>query len=42
METNKQKIFLRKLSIVAIAAAIAMAESESSDVKFKVVSFRRK
>ena len=28
--------------IVAIAAAIAMAESESSDVKFKVVSFRRK
>lgn len=28
--------------IAAIAAAIAMAESESSGIKFKVVSFRRK
>lgn len=28
--------------IAVIAAAIAMAESENSDVKFKVVSFRRK
>jgi sodium pump decarboxylase gamma subunit len=28
--------------IAVIAAAIAMAESESSDVKFRVVSFRRK
>ncbi len=28
--------------IAAIAAAIAMAESESSGLKFKVVSFRRK
>ena len=28
--------------IAAIAAAIAMAESENSDVKFRVVSFRRK
>ncbi len=28
--------------VAVIAAAIAMAESESSDVKFKVVSFRRK
>ena len=28
--------------IAAIAAAIAMAESESSGTKFKVVSFRRK
>lgn len=27
--------------IAVIAAAIAMAESESSDTKFKVVSFRR-
>ena len=28
--------------VAAIAAAIAMAESESSGIKFKVVSFRRK
>ena len=28
--------------IAAIAAAIAMAESESSGIKFKVVSFKRK
>ena len=28
--------------VAAIAAAIAMAESESSGLKFKVVSFRRK
>ncbi len=28
--------------VAVIAAAIAMAESESSDVKFKVVSFKRK
>lgn len=28
--------------VAVIAAAIAMAESEGSDVKFKVVSFRRK
>ena len=28
--------------IAVIAAAIAMAESECSDVKFKVVSFKRK
>ena len=28
--------------VAVIAAAIAMAESESSDAKFKVVSFRRK
>ena len=28
--------------IAVIAAAIAMAESENSDVKFKVVSFKRK
>ena len=28
--------------IAAIAAAIAMAESEGSGVKFRVVSFRRK
>ena len=27
--------------IAVIAAAIAMAESENSDIKFKVVSFRR-
>ncbi len=28
--------------VAVIAAAIAMAESESSDTKFKVVSFKRK
>ena len=28
--------------VAAIAAAIAMAESESSGIKFRVVSFRRK
>jgi Na+-transporting methylmalonyl-CoA/oxaloacetate decarboxylase gamma subunit len=28
--------------VAVIAAAIAMAESESSGVKFKVVSFKRK
>ena len=28
--------------VAVIAAAIAMAESESSDTKFRVVSFRRK
>ena len=28
--------------VAVIAAAIAMAESESSDIKFKVVSFRKK
>ena len=40
---NEQTVKSSDEEIVAvIAAAIAMAESESSDVKFKVVSFRKK
>ena len=36
VESNDDEI------VAVIAAAIAMAESESSNIKFKVVSFRRK
>ena len=39
--TNEQEGLSGEI-VAAIAAAIAMAESESSGIKFRVVSFRRK